>query len=75
MAAEKFEVGDTVWRTDGFQEIRIESIDNRSRSAIISWMDQNSHRIVSPVPVALSKITKSDPHLSDTGPLQIPPLE
>ena len=74
MAIEKFGAGDTVWRTDGFQEMRIESIDNRSRTAIISWMDQNGHRIISPVPVSLVKLTKSNPHLSDTGPLQIPPL-
>ena len=72
MAAEKFEVGDTVWRTDGFQEMRIESIDNRSRTAMISWTDHNGHRISGPVPVSLSKLTKTNPHLSDTGPLPIP---
>ena len=74
MAISNFDVGDTVWRTDGFQEMRIESIDNRSRTATISWTDHNGHRIISPVPVSLSKLTKSNPHLSDTGPLQIPPL-
>ena len=53
MVIEKFEVGDMVWRTPGFQEMRIESIDNRSATAIVSWTDQNSHRIISPVPVSL----------------------
>ena len=72
MAAAKFEVGDIVWRTDGFQGMRIESIDNRSRTAMISWMGHKGHRIVSPVPVSLAKLTKADPHLSDTGPLPIP---
>lgn len=75
MATEKFEVGDTVWRTDGFQEMRIESIDIRSGTAIISWTDHNGHRVISPVPVSLAKLTKSNPHLADTGPLPIPPLK
>lgn len=60
MAAEKFEVGETVWRTDGFQEMHIESIDYRSRTAIISWIDQNSHQMISPVPVSLLRLTGTD---------------
>ena len=73
MPSRNFEVGGTVWRTDGFQVMRIESIDDRTEAAIISWMDHNGHRVISPVPVALAKLTKTNPHLTDTGPLQIPP--
>ena len=73
MASAKFEVGDAVWRKGSFQEMRIESLDPRSGTAMVSWKDQND-RIHGPMPTSLAILTKTNPRLSDTGPLTIPAI-